>query len=434
MTRTLRHADVVVAGSSRERLLGAMVRAVAQYGYAGATVSRVIEVAGVSRATFYGHFANREACFLAAQRAAAERALSIIGAEDGSHVRPAVALEEILVRAVESPAAAKLLLIESPGAAKSARHQHERFLAAIEGTIGASLPPDGAPQISNAALLDGVVGVIAMRLLRGEAVTLPTLAEGLLAWAGSYRLAPGGRRLTQRDWAELGRSIAPAEYAQSSVVALLPRGRSAPSFAETAAARRDRIVDATAQIVAQKGFAALTVADVVAAARVPRSAFYAQFEGKQSAFLAAQERILRDAMGAAAAEFVTGQSWPERVWKGLRGLLYYIAERPNLARVSVVEAHAAGEEGVLRSQSSCMSFTLFLEEGYREDPRGAVLPSVASAAIAFSIQGMMRRALLHGSADRLPELLPCCAHVALAPFVGPQRSLEFVSVKAREVD
>ncbi|MDX6635469.1 MAG: hypothetical protein QOF06_1672 [Solirubrobacterales bacterium] len=411
-----------------------MVHAAARHGHAGASVSRVVELAGASRATFYEHFANREACFLAAQRAAAERALGFIGAEARSNVRLAVALEEILVRAVENPAAAKLLLIESLGASRAARHEHERFLAAIEGTIVASLPSECAPQLTDAALLDGVAGVIAMRLLRGEAANLPSLAEGLLAWARSYRLAPGDRRLTQRDWAELGRPIAPAEPAPSNDVALLPRGRSAPSLAETAASRRDRIVDATARIVAQKGFAALTVADVVAAARVPRSAFYAQFEGKQSAFLATQERILRDAMGAAAAEFVLGQSWPERVWKGLRGLLYYIAERPDQARVSVVEAHAAGEEAVLRFQSSCIAFTLFLEEGYRQKPAASSLPSVCSEAIAFAIQGMMRRALMHGSADRLPGLLPQCAHIALAPFIGPQRSLDFVSVKAREVD
>ena len=276
--------------------------------------------------------------------------------------------------------------------------------------------------------------VIVMRLLHGEAATLPSLAEGLITWARSYRLAPGERRLTQRDWAELGRPIAPAEPEHGNDVSLLPRGRSAPSLAETVAHRRNRIVDATARIVAQKGFAALTVADVVAAARVPRSAFYAQFDGKQSAFLATQERILRDAMGAAAAEFVLGKSWPERVWKGLRGLLYYIAERPDFAGVSVLEAQAAGEEAVLRSYSSCMGFTLFLEEGYRQNAAASALPSVCSGAIAFAIQGMMRRALMRGSADRLPALLPYCAHIALAPFVGPQCSLEFVSVRATEVD
>ena len=49
-----------VPGSSRELLLRAMVRTVARHGYAGASVSRVVAEAKVSRAAFYEHFANRE--------------------------------------------------------------------------------------------------------------------------------------------------------------------------------------------------------------------------------------------------------------------------------------------------------------------------------------------------------------------------------------
>jgi AcrR family transcriptional regulator len=432
-TKTLSRPSVTAPGSSRERLLEAMVRAVARHGHAGASVSRVVELAGASRATFYEHFSNREECFLAAQRSVAERALGFIEVAGNSDVRLSAALEEVLVRAVENPGATRLLLVECPGSSSAARSEHERFLATVERRIDACLRPDRALQIAVGPLLDGVLGMIAMRLLHGEAATLPRLARGLIVWASSYRLAPGEHRLTERNWVELGRSIPPAEFGKREDVALLPRGRSAATSAETAAIRRERIIDATARIVAEKGFAALTVAEVVAAARVPRNAFYAQFDGKQSAFLAAQNLILRDAMGAAAAEFVLGENWPDRVWRGLKGLLYYIAERPDLARVSVLEAQAAGEEAVLRSQSGCTAFTLFLEEGYRQDPRGAFLPSVTSGAVAFAIQGMMRRTLLRGRADRLPELLPHCAHLALAPFIGPQRSLEFVTVKAREV-
>src|SRR3954463_3168983 len=56
----------VVAESQRERLLVAMADAVAEKGYAHAAVADVIERAGVSRRTFYEHYANKEECFLAA--------------------------------------------------------------------------------------------------------------------------------------------------------------------------------------------------------------------------------------------------------------------------------------------------------------------------------------------------------------------------------
>ena len=52
--------------SQRERLREAMVRVAAEKGYAATTVTEVVEAAGVSSATFYELFDDKEACFLEA--------------------------------------------------------------------------------------------------------------------------------------------------------------------------------------------------------------------------------------------------------------------------------------------------------------------------------------------------------------------------------
>src|SRR4051794_16518756 len=54
----------LVTQTQRERMLDAMARAVAAKGYAKVTVSDVVALAGVSRRTFYEHFADKEECFL----------------------------------------------------------------------------------------------------------------------------------------------------------------------------------------------------------------------------------------------------------------------------------------------------------------------------------------------------------------------------------
>jgi AcrR family transcriptional regulator len=51
--------------NQRARLQGAMVAAVAQNGYANTTIKQIVSLAGVSRTTFYKHFAGKEQCFLA---------------------------------------------------------------------------------------------------------------------------------------------------------------------------------------------------------------------------------------------------------------------------------------------------------------------------------------------------------------------------------
>ena len=66
-----------VVASQRARMLDAMARAVAEHGYANTSVRDVITLAGVSRETFYEHFADKAACFRHARRqhrAAARRA------------------------------------------------------------------------------------------------------------------------------------------------------------------------------------------------------------------------------------------------------------------------------------------------------------------------------------------------------------------------
>src|SRR3954462_7989346 len=51
--------------------------------------------------------------------------------------------------------------------------------------------------------------------------------------------------------------------------------------------QRARIVEGMIQAVAEKGYAATTVADVVRAGRVSRGTFYAQFASKEECFLEA---------------------------------------------------------------------------------------------------------------------------------------------------
>ena len=56
------------AGAQRARLLEGMTQAVAEKGYADATVTDAVRAARVSRGTFYALFASKEACFLEAYR------------------------------------------------------------------------------------------------------------------------------------------------------------------------------------------------------------------------------------------------------------------------------------------------------------------------------------------------------------------------------
>ncbi|HEX9547981.1 MAG TPA: helix-turn-helix domain-containing protein, partial [Acidimicrobiales bacterium] len=55
-----------VAASQRTRLMAAFTSLLAERGYAAVTIGDLAARAGVSRAAFYEHFADKQACLLAA--------------------------------------------------------------------------------------------------------------------------------------------------------------------------------------------------------------------------------------------------------------------------------------------------------------------------------------------------------------------------------
>jgi AcrR family transcriptional regulator len=125
----------VVEASQRERMLDAIVQAVADKGYAGATVADVVSRAGVSRKTFYEHFRDKEECFLAAYdegvailmdqvRTAGDEATNFFE-------RMRARTRAYLTLLVEEPAFARAYLIEVFAAGDAAlerrRQVHARF-------------------------------------------------------------------------------------------------------------------------------------------------------------------------------------------------------------------------------------------------------------------------------------------------------------------
>ena len=69
-----RHAPPlkVRRGVQRQRLFEAAARVFSTLGYADASAEAISREAGMSKATFYEHFANKEECILALVDAAAE--------------------------------------------------------------------------------------------------------------------------------------------------------------------------------------------------------------------------------------------------------------------------------------------------------------------------------------------------------------------------
>ena len=108
--------------------------------------------------------------------------------------------------------------------------------------------------------------------------------------------------------------------------------------------QRARLLEAMVQVVAEKGYAAATVADAVRRAGVSRGTFYEQFDSKQACFAAAY-RLGTEVLEERIAEAVRGaRDWRDELRLGIRAYLRTLSEEPQFARVYLLEAQAVGVE------------------------------------------------------------------------------------------
>lgn len=102
--------------------------------------------------------------------------------------------------------------------------------------------------------------------------------------------------------------------------------------------RRRRIAGAALTLFASRGYTATSVDDVVARARVSKSAFYEFFESKEHCFrdVLAQEGgdLIRDVL----AEAATGHDHHQRLRLGITRFVRSCFERSDVARLLIVES------------------------------------------------------------------------------------------------
>ncbi|HSR93732.1 MAG TPA: TetR/AcrR family transcriptional regulator [Solirubrobacterales bacterium] len=198
----------------------------------------------------------------------------------------------------------------------------------------------------------------------------------------------------------------------------LPAGRHGYSREQVAHHQRERLIAGLAAAVAEKGYAAVTLTDIVKGAKVSRRVFYANFESKEQCFLAAFEVVvahLRELV-AEAVEGVAG--WPQRAIAATRAVLAFLAAEPDLARLCLVESRAAGPAVAARFNQAVGEMTPLLRQGRAERPEGERLPDSTEESTIGSLVSLVHRKVAPGEAEQLGDLLPDCVELVLLPYLG----------------
>jgi AcrR family transcriptional regulator len=193
----LSRAEVIA--NQRARIFSGFATALAYHGYEDTKVTDIVELSGISRATFYERFESKELCFAAAYEDGVERLAAVVGEAVGGERDWANQLSSGLMAGLEFLAAdaslAHLLFVEALAAARPARLEHERSLERLAEVLR---PPADDGEVSGETarmLAGGLASHLSGRILAGEAERLPELHGPLL----QYLLAPSLAALRTTD-------------------------------------------------------------------------------------------------------------------------------------------------------------------------------------------------------------------------------------------
>jgi AcrR family transcriptional regulator len=191
----------------------------------------------------------------------------------------------------------------------------------------------------------------------------------------------------------------------------LPRGRSHLPAAAVRASQRERLLRSVIAAVAESGYLAVTVADIVRRARVSRVAFYAHFADKEECFLAAtaegRELMIAQVVSATRA-LPAGSSDEQLLRAACRAYLAFLAGEPAFTRVFYIDMPMAGPRAVGRLDAAPGLFAELTRRWHdrarEHHPDWPSVPAEAYLALAGATDELVRSLVHADRTDALPGL------------------------------
>jgi AcrR family transcriptional regulator len=200
----------------------------------------------------------------------------------------------------------------------------------------------------------------------------------------------------------------------------LPRGPHSLPRHVVVTSQRTRILRSLVQEVADNGYAATTVADVIGRAGVSRTTFYQLFKDKEDCFLVAcsggVEAQFRKVMQAVES---TGDPL-EQIRRNLRAYLAELVAHPAAARAFLLEGAVAGPHALELRAAVRLRYAELLRTLHgrvrERDPKVPELPLEVFRAAVAAVDGLVVRWISEGRLGELADLEPVAVYVELALF------------------
>jgi AcrR family transcriptional regulator len=220
--------------------------------------------------------------------------------------------------------------------------------------------------------------------------------------------------------------MSPDVNQKAEIPETLPRGRHDLPLQVVRASQRERLLRAMLESVAERGYEATTVPQVVADAKVSRNAFYALFADKTDCFLALCDELATEMLDEISVTDET--EWVAALRAGVRRYLHWWQEHPAFSRTYFVELPSAGTRAVEQRDRQYARFRVLFGGiaawARSQQPHLPPLRPLATRTLVLAVTELIAEEVRGGRTNRLVDLEDELVHLIVLVLGDEETALE----------
>lgn len=170
-----------------------------------------------------------------------------------------------------------------------------------------------------------------------------------------------------------------------------------------------------AEVVQQKAYATITIADIVQMAGVSKRSFYEHFDSKEACFLALYRAASASALRTLREAVAPDQPWQSQIEQGLQAYFSHLAAGAGLLRALFIDIHYLGEPGAKARRDVMQALASFMLDAVNHPSSASTAqptlsPELAMAAVG-GINEWMLIAVETDQVEKLADLTKTASHL-----------------------
>lgn len=194
----------------------------------------------------------------------------------------------------------------------------------------------------------------------------------------------------------------------------------ASAGSESPRSDRDRICRALLELIGERGYSALTLAELLERAAVDHTTFKSQFADLEDCYAAVWDEVNFEFDQRVFPAVMEPGPWRDRARAALEAGLRFLAEDDARARLYVSEVMFAGAALRERRETAMRRMIALIDLGRAEAPDPEQVPDILADAIAGAIWHRANHLIRHGRSAELPSDLPQLLYLVLLPYLGSE--------------